>query len=165
MSKFFIAPINWKCQRVGQIYLQKWNLKSKSLQFLLILTIKGNIQPCSELAKPCSELATGNISISFWNFQIISSPCESWAKVQPKSTLNSNLVGASRSLILTLLSHKCTTHVAEQGWIWTLGSDQFFEKNTINVFFFTNLLEIVYSGANLPSELKFDEKRFYWMLP
>ena len=52
-----------------------------------------------------------NISISFWNFQIISSPCESWAKVQPESTLNSNHDGALKSLFLTL-------HVLSHIWPW-----------------------------------------------
>ena len=51
--------------------------------------------------------------------------------------------------------------MGEQGRMQDLFDNHFFEKNTINVFFGTNRLEMVYSGANLPSELNFEEKVFH----
>ena len=57
------------------------------------------------------------------------------------------------------------TPVGEQGWIVILFENHFLEKNTINVFFGTNRLEIVKSGANLSSKLNFEEKVFHWKLP
>ena len=36
----------------------------------------------------------------------------------------------------------------------------FFEKNDVKIFYCTNQLEMVYSGANLSLRVNFDEKKF-----
>ena len=55
--------------------------------------------------------------------------------------------------------------MGEQGWISDFVDFSFFEKNAIRFFYCTNVLEVVWCGGNLVSELHFEHFEVDWKFP